>query len=63
MKYWIIMLAIVTSQCFAGVNDEKIRQVEAEIARLSSIENPTRDTKMALWRLNNKLQQLKDLNV
>jgi hypothetical protein len=63
MKYWIIMLAIVTSQCFAGVNDEQIRQVEAEIARLSSIENPTRDTKMALWRLNNKLQQLKDLNV
>ena len=63
MKYWCIMLAIVTSQCFAGVNDEQIRQVEAEIARLSSIENPTRDTKMALWRLNNKLQALKDLNV
>ena len=62
MKYWIIMLALVASQAFAGVNDEQIRQVEAEIARLSAIENPTRDTKMALWRLNNKLQALKDLN-
>jgi len=63
MKYWFVMLAIVTSQCFAGVHDEQIRQVEAEIARLSAIENPSRDTKMALWRLNNKLQALKDLNV
>jgi hypothetical protein len=62
MKYWIIMVALVASQAFAGVNDEQIRQVEAEIARLSAIENPTRDTKMALWRLNNKLQALKDLN-
>jgi hypothetical protein len=56
------MVALVASQAFAGVNDEQIRQVEAEIARLSAIENPTRDTKMALWRLNNKLQALKDLN-
>lgn len=62
MKYWIILLAMVASQAFAGVNDEQIKQVEAEIARLSSIENPSRDTKMALWRLNNKLRELKDLN-
>jgi len=63
MKYLIIMLAIVTSQCFAGVNDEAIAEVKAQIAQLEKIENPNRDTKMALWRLRNRLKQLEDFNI
>jgi hypothetical protein len=69
MKYWIIMLALVASQAFAGVNDQAIKETEAEITRVSQAIAQMKQEglhtgrfEMTLWRLNNKLQALKDLN-
>ena len=64
MKHLVLLIALAVGPALAcGINDEEIAKVQAEITRLSAIEQPTRDTKMALWRLNNRLQQLKDLNI
>ena len=64
MKHLVLILALVAGSAYAcGIHSEEIVKVQAEITRLQAIENPTRDTKMALWRLNNRLQQLKDFNI
>lgn len=64
MKHLVVILALVIGSAQAcGINDEEIARVQAEITRLSAVENPNRDTKMALWRLNNRLEQLKSFNI
>jgi septal ring factor EnvC (AmiA/AmiB activator) len=66
MKYWIIMLALVASQAFAGANDEAIAQIKEQIAqleqRIKESDQPLPRVQLEVWRLNNKLQALKDLN-
>ena len=69
MKHLILILALAATQAFAGINDEKIAQVEAEIAQrevaikqMQAEGKPTGRFEFVVWRLRNELQKLKDLN-
>ena len=69
MKNLFLILALVASQAFAGIYDEKIAQVEAEIAQreaaikqMQAEGKPTGRFEFVVWRLRNELQKLKDLN-
>jgi len=69
MKHLILILALAATQSFAGPFDEKIAQVEAEIAQrevaikqMQAEGKPTGRFEFVVWRLRNELQKLKDLN-
>lgn len=68
-KYCIALVALTASLAFAGVNDEAIQKLEAEIARREAVISqlkaegkPTGRFEMTVLRLRNELQKLKDLN-
>jgi hypothetical protein len=69
MKHLILILILAATQAFAGPLDEKIAQVEAEIAQREAVVNqlkaegkPSGRFEMTVWRLRNELVKLKDLN-
>ena len=62
MKNLFLILALVASQAFAGIYDEKIAQREAAIKQMQAEGKPTGRFEFVVWRLRNELQKLKDLN-
>lgn len=69
MKNILLILALVTTVVSAGPLDDQIAKLEAEIAQRQSViaqmkseGKPTGRFEMVVWRLQNDLQKLKDLN-
>ena len=69
MKQFLILLALVATQAFAGPLDLRIVQLEAEIAqRQAAVEQlkaegkPTGRFEMTVLRLRNELAKLKESN-